>query len=312
MTALNTPILRMGLRGWQIALGLVFLIFSVACRGDDVLTLGRISDDPKSHYGQLKPLLNYIVPRMSDVGIRSGRILMARDLRQMTSHLRHGRVDWVTETSGMAIQLQSIAGARPLLLTERSGVREYKSFIIARADSGIRSLNDLAGKTIAFEHIASTSAYLVPGHELLSQGLALQPLIGLGDLPMGNDVGYLFARSEANIAMWVEKGLIAAGAISDLGWNNSERIPPTIRDQLVIVHESAPLPRALELVRGDMNPRVAQRLKHVLLAASTDPLAAPALRRFFNTTAFLDIDLNVERQLDAIRTGVTQVRAEVE
>ena len=27
-----------------------------------VLVLGRISDDPKSHYDQLKPLLDYVVP----------------------------------------------------------------------------------------------------------------------------------------------------------------------------------------------------------------------------------------------------------
>ena len=47
---------------------------------EGVLVLGRISDDPKAHYEQLKPLLDYLVPRMADVGIRRGRILMARDL----------------------------------------------------------------------------------------------------------------------------------------------------------------------------------------------------------------------------------------
>src|SRR5690606_9523186 len=62
---------------------------------DGVLVLGRVSDDPKSHYDQLKPLLDYVVPRMAGVGIRSGRILMAKDLQQMTSYLRRGQVDWI-------------------------------------------------------------------------------------------------------------------------------------------------------------------------------------------------------------------------
>ena len=31
---------------------------------EQVLVLGRISDDPRSHYDQLKPLLDYVVPRM--------------------------------------------------------------------------------------------------------------------------------------------------------------------------------------------------------------------------------------------------------
>ena len=77
-----------------------------------VLVLGRVSDDPKSHYDQLKPLLDYVVPRMASVGIRSGRILMARDLQQMGSYLRRGRVDWVTETSGNAVLLERRANAR--------------------------------------------------------------------------------------------------------------------------------------------------------------------------------------------------------
>ena len=43
-----------------------------AASSDDphVLVLGRISDDPRHHYEQLKPLLDYIVPRMADLGIR--------------------------------------------------------------------------------------------------------------------------------------------------------------------------------------------------------------------------------------------------
>ena len=77
-----------------------------------VLVLGRISDDPKAHYEQLKPLLDYVVPRMADVGIREGRILMARDAQQMNSYLRRGRVDWVTETAGTGDAAASSAPAR--------------------------------------------------------------------------------------------------------------------------------------------------------------------------------------------------------
>ena len=42
-----------------------------------VLVLGRISDDPAAHYDQLKALLDYVVPRMREVGITEGRVLMA-------------------------------------------------------------------------------------------------------------------------------------------------------------------------------------------------------------------------------------------
>ena len=75
---------------------------SDAQEDDGVLVLGRVSDDPKTHYDQLKPLLDYVIPRMASVGIRSGRILMARDPQQMASYLRRGRVDWINETAGNA------------------------------------------------------------------------------------------------------------------------------------------------------------------------------------------------------------------
>ncbi|MGI8560946.1 MAG: metal-binding protein, partial [Luteimonas sp.] len=45
---------------------------AIASDDDHVLVLGRISDDPNAHYRQLKPLLDYVVPRMADVGIREG------------------------------------------------------------------------------------------------------------------------------------------------------------------------------------------------------------------------------------------------
>src|SRR5690606_8354472 len=38
--------------------------FPVAANDPHVLVLGRVSDDPKAHYEQLKPLLDYIVPRI--------------------------------------------------------------------------------------------------------------------------------------------------------------------------------------------------------------------------------------------------------
>ena len=105
------------MRYWLLGVLLVCAAMAMPLRaapapGEDdphVLVLGRISDNPKAHYAQLKPLLDYVVARMGDVGITGGRILMARDARQMSSYLRRGRVDWVTETSGTGVELQRLS-----------------------------------------------------------------------------------------------------------------------------------------------------------------------------------------------------------
>ena len=285
-----------------------------AATADDahVLVLGRISDDPKAHYEQLKPLLDYVVPRMANVGIREGRILMAHDVQQMNSSLRRGRVDWVTETAGTGMLLQQGSGAKPLLLTERDGVSQYTTVFFARRDSGIRSIDDLRGRSVAFQNPYSTSAYYVPAADVLDRGLPLEILLSPMDRPAPDGVGYLFARTELNIATWVHKRLVDVGVMSNLDWQNPQRVPLAFRADLVIVHETPSYPRALEMVRGDMDPKVEARLREVLIEASQDPDAREALLQFFKTTRFLPIDANSERALERIGSGVKRIRAEVE
>ena len=279
---------------------------------DHVLVLGRISDDPKTHYEQLKPLLDYVVPKLADVGIREGRILMARDAQQMASYLRRGRVDWVTETSGIGMQLAKRVNAQPMLLTERDGVSSYGTVFLARRDSGIRNIESLRGHSIAFQNTSSTSAYFVPAAELLSRGYSLSLLLSPQDRADEGTVGYVFARSELNISTWVHKRLVDAGVMSNLDWENPQRVPPSYRRDLVVFHQTSEYPRALEMVRGDLDPKVKARLQQVLEQAADDPDAREAMLRFFKTTRFLPIDAQSRKALDRLGAGVARVRADVE
>jgi len=277
-----------------------------------VLVLGRISDDPKSHYDQLKPLLDYVIPRMHDVGIVEGRILMAKDAQQMASYLRRGRVDWVTETAGTAMALQQRAGARPLLLTERNGVGSYHSVFFVRRDSPINTLEELKGRSLAMQSAASTSAYLVPAMELLQHGVQPQILLTPQDMPGADAVGYVFARSELNISTYVHKRVVDAGVISSLDWTDDKAMPPAFRRDMRVIFRSQPIPRAVEVVRADLDPAVRERLQTVLLEASRDPEAGPALAKFFGTTGFHLMDPDSQQALDRLRNGWTRIRMEVE
>lgn len=306
--------LKRCLAAWLVFVTAALAPIAHAATADDthVLVLGRISDDPREHYEQLKPLLDYVVPRMANVGIREGRILMARDVQQMNSYLRRGRVDWVTETPGTGMLLEQGSGARPILITERDGVSKYTSVFFARRDSGIKSLKDLRGRSVAFQNPYSTSAYYVPAAEMLDRDLPLQILLSPMDRPDSSGVGYLFARTELNISTWVHKRLVDVGVMSNLDWQNPQRVPVGFRSDLMIVHETPPYPRAIEMVRGDLDPKVEARLREVLIEASRDPDAREALLRFFKTTRFLPLDKDAQHALDYIGTGVQRIRAEVE
>lgn len=279
---------------------------------DSVLVLGRISDNPKEHYQQLKPLLDYVVPRMRDVGITEGRILMARDVQQMNSYLRRGLVDWVTETAGNAMRLQQRAQARPLLLTERGGVSRYRSMFFVRGDSDIHGLADLDGHTVAFQRSASTSAYLVPAMALLDAGLHPEIVLSPRDRPSRDTVGYVFAGTESNMSAWVHKRVVDAGVISNLEWDDPKVLPEAFKRDFRVIHETEEYPRALELVRSGMEPKVEARLREVLLHAVDDPEGREAMRQFFRTSRFLPVDDASMRALQRIRNGVARVREAIE
>ncbi len=276
------------------------------------LVLGRVSDNPSADYQRLRAMLDYVVPRLADVGIVGGRVLMARDAQQMISYLKRGKVDWVTETAGSAMTLQDRGGARLLLAAERAGTNAYQSLFFSRRDSGIASLADLRGRSIAFQSPASTSSYFLPASELLHAGMPLAILASPSDRPANAMVGFVFARSELNISAWVHKGLVDAGAFSDQDWRNLERMPESFRDDLVVFHRTEFVPRALELVRADLDPAIEARLKAVLLAAASDPEAASALRSYYQSTAFLELNEPMKAALATLRDGVARIRVEVE
>ncbi|WP_457318746.1 phosphate/phosphite/phosphonate ABC transporter substrate-binding protein [Stenotrophomonas sp. P5_B8] len=304
--------LRWLLQGALLCLAIAWMTGPAMADPGNVLVLGRISDNPKSHYAQLQPLLDYVVPRMRDVGITEGRILMAPDAQQMGSYLRRGRVDWVTETSGTAVALGMRSGAQPLLLTERSGVRDYHTVFFVRRDSPIVSLADLKGHTLALQNVASTSAYLVPVMTLLQEGLTPEILLSARDAAAPDTVGYVFARTEGNIATLVHKGVVDAGAVSSVDWSDGHRIPANFLRDFRVIHRTEPYPRAVEMVRAGLDANVRDRLQQVLLEAAADPLAQDALQKFFGTSGFHRVDAQMQHRLDELKQGLARVRMEVE
>lgn len=277
-----------------------------------VLVVGRVSDDPKAHHGRMQPLVDYVAARMGDLGIREGRVLMARDAQQMVSYLRQGKVDWITETSATALAFEERAGAEPLVRAVRGGFERYHSVIFVRADSGIRTLEQLQGRVIGFQNPLSTSAYFVPAAELLGAGLRLAIQASPMERPPSQFIGYAFAQSESNQLTWVRKGLVDAAAFSDQDWQELVAENASLAGELSVIHRSAEFPRALELVRPGLPPALRSRLRELLLAAHTDPQAASALRAYQRTERFAEIDAETARMLNQLRAGVRRVRVGIE
>ena len=304
--------IRIRLLACLFGLAVSALAPALAAGDPHVLVLGCVSDDPKVDYQQLKPLLDYVVPRMADVGIREGRILMARDVQQMGSYLRRGRVDWVTGSVATGLQLQARDDAVPMLASERNGRSHDHTVFFVRADSGIGRLPGLRGHSIAFADARTAGAYFVPAMELLQQGMSLQRLVSPMDRPDGRSVGFVLGGSDLNIATWVSRGLVDAGAMGQADFDNPLLTPAALRRSLKILDTSPDYPLAMEVAGIGLDAKVRARLREVLLAASLDPDAREALLQFSGTTRFMAIDAATSAQLARLRAGIARVRAEVE
>eukprot|EP01156_Anaeramoeba_ignava_P007585 Anaeramoba_ignava/a352756_5.p1 GENE.a352756_5~~a352756_5.p1 ORF type:complete len:288 (-),score=22.27 a352756_5:94-957(-) len=69
------------------------------------------------------------------------------------------------------------------LMTVRKGLQRYRGQFIARADSDIKKIEDIAGKTIAYTDVASTSGYIYPSAILKQKGIETGKEIFAGGHP---------------------------------------------------------------------------------------------------------------------------------
>lgn len=69
------------------------------------------------------------------------------------------------------VQARIRAGGKVIPIAQREEDTKFQSVFIAKTDSGIRALKDLAGRQVSFGSQSSTSGHLMPRHFLLEAGL---------------------------------------------------------------------------------------------------------------------------------------------
>lgn len=276
------------------------------------LVIGKVTQNPKKLYRYLKPIADYAVKRMGDLGITESKVLMCKNNRQMISYLKQKKVDWVTETPFSAVIFEQKAGAEIILRKWKKGVPEYHTVFFTRKDSGINKLADLKGKTIAFEDSGSTTAYFIPAAVLIRQGMKLVQLATPVETPPVDMVAYTFSGQEVNTATWVYRGFTAAGAFNNLDWEKDDHVRKSFRNEMKIFHRTQSFPRAVEVVRKDLDARIKQRLISVLLNAHRDPKAKSALKAYQKTKKFDELDKDSLAGMREVRLLLKFVQEELQ
>nr|WP_295902917.1 phosphate/phosphite/phosphonate ABC transporter substrate-binding protein [uncultured Bdellovibrio sp.] len=157
-------------------------------------------------------------------------------------------------------------GAEARLTVIRYGSATYQSQFLARADSKIKTLKDLAGKKIAFVDPASTSGYLLPLKTL--KDLKIEP----------KDI--VFAMKHDSVVTMIYQRQVDAGATYYSPPQNGQiedarRLVkmqyPDVEQKVKIIELSEPIPNDPIAFRKDMPEEMKEKIVDTLLQfAATD------------------------------------------
>lgn len=154
-------------------------------------------------------------------------------------------------------------GAVPLLLeVYHSGKPTYHSCIWVRRDSGIKTPEDLRGKTVAFADPVDMSGYLLPRHIFERKGLVT------GLRPDGGFFKQVyFAGGDEQAMRSVLNKFVDAAGLSEYGYL---LLRPDERDQIVSIATSIESPSHVVMARKDLPASTMESVKKALLALQYD------------------------------------------
>jgi len=274
----------------------------LAAESERRLVLGRISSEPRKHFGRLQAMADYLSARLAGDGIAGIDVRIVETPERMLALLHEGKVDLFSETVFTALDLMADGAARPLLREWKSGAGEYHTVILARRDGDVKTLSDLPGHRFAFEDPGSTSGYLIPRVALETDGLRLVELPNPRDGVPDGAVGFSFAGGEINVVAWVNRGLADAGAISNLDWADPNTAPAELRNELVVIHETAPVIRSLFMVRRAIDDALAGRISEILTAMHETAEGRTALKKYAKVARYDALQGDALKGLDAARS----------
>jgi len=241
------------------------------------------------------PMARYLASRL---GRRSGEFRSVVDYAGVLAALETGQVDVAYLSPFPYALASSRMKLHPLAMPHVFDKLTYRGIVFVRADSPIRSLQDLRGRVVAFGDEASTTGYLLPRALLERSGIPLSAL------------KRWYNAGDANVVVKaVENGSADAGCAYEAVFQVAYRDSPEKAKAMRVVAHTDEIPNGIYVGRGTLPPDEVARLRKAFLDMNTDPegraamLKAPNQKmveaddRLFDgvreTARILDLDLTV-------------------
>jgi phosphonate transport system substrate-binding protein len=169
--------------------------------------------------------------------------------------LAAGKLDLVWYGGFTHVQARKRTKGTAYAIVMRAEDLQFRSRFIARADSGIKSLQDLKGKTFAFGSVGSTSGHLMPRYFLKQDKL----------VPEQDFSKVSFSGAHDATVKWVETGKVDAGALNESVWDKLVEGGKVDTTKVTVFWTTPPYVDYNWTVRGDLDRAFVSRLTRAFL-----------------------------------------------
>jgi phosphonate transport system substrate-binding protein len=220
---------------------------------------------------------------------------VATDYTGVVEALRVNKLDIAFLTPASYVLAKNEANVKVILKSERKGIPYYYAAIITRTDSGIKTLDDLRGKTFAFGDSLSTTGNVVPRQMFKQRGID----------PVRDFKQILYSGGHDATVLAVFNRKVDAGATyanspdsQDTAWmrylKNSEEVK-----RIRAIAFSEPIPADNLVISANLDEAIARKIEETFIQLSRDPEGKKMLRDLYQIDGFVpasDKDYNSVRQ----------------
>jgi phosphonate transport system substrate-binding protein len=228
--------------------------------------------------------------RLSGVPVR---VTVASDYAAVIEALRNRTADLAFVHPGGYVLASREAKATIVVRNLWHGKSSFTSRIFVRKDSGIKTVEELRGRTIAFVDPASSSGYIYPMVLLIQRGLVKNR----DPKTFFKEVVFSGAHDASMRALL--NGHVDAIASFDLAREQYLK-DPVERERLVFVAETPEIPEAGICARAGLDPNTVGKIRTALLQIRA-PEYTDLLKRLYEIDGFAPAE---DRDYDPVRAAI--------
>lgn len=214
-------------------------------------------------------------------------LVVTTDYSSMIEAASNGRLDLAYFGPLSYVLAKTKSNIEPFAALKKDGETTYKSVLIANNDSGVTSIEQASGKTVAFGDQASTSSHLIPKSMLAAKGL--QPK---------KDYQEAFVGSHDAVALAVQNNNAQVGGLSQPIFESLVERQVIDSNKVKVVAESQPFPQYPWTMRSDLNPELKSKIREAFVDLKDEAVLKPFKADGFD--AIEDQDYDVVRDLGKI------------